>query len=144
MLTVKDILKTGALYGSNIKSGDKIKAFNGNLVNDVLDYLYYDSFENFTVTYLREGEEFTINVNKHENVSMGITFVDDGLELQTCRNKCIFCFVDQMPNGMRPSLYVKDDDYRQSFLTGNFVTLTNVSDEQIERIISNIAKMLCN
>ena len=135
MLTVKDIKKVGFLCDSNIRIGDQILAFNGNSVIDVLDYLYYDSLENFTITYLSNGEEFTLNVDKPDNVSMGLSFVSDGLELSTCRNKCIFCFVDQMPDGMRPSLYVKDDDYRQSFLTGNFVTLTNVSDEQIERII---------
>ena len=135
MLTVKEIKKTGYFNNFQVKVGDVITAFNGLAVEDILDYLYFDAFTNFTLTLIRNGEEITIPVSKGYDESMGLLFESDGLELTTCRNKCVFCFVDQMPNGMRPSLYVKDDDYRQSFLTGNFVTLTNVSDEQIERII---------
>lgn len=135
MLTVKEIKNNAAVVDCGILKGDNIYAFDGYDVEDVLDYAYYDSFANFTVGVERNGERFSIDVVKDENQTLGLVFEDDKLGLKTCRNKCIFCFVDQMPKGMRPSLYVKDDDYRQSFLCGNFVTLTNVSDKQIERII---------
>ena len=135
MLTVKEVKNTGVFSKLGIIAGDIIEKFNNFLVEDILDYLYYDASTSFTITVLRNGERLNFNVDKEENESMGAVFESDNLDIITCRNKCIFCFVDQMPSGMRPSLYVKDDDYRQSFLTGNFVTLTNVSDEQIDRII---------
>jgi len=119
-----------------LEPGDCITAFDGHKVQDVLDYTYYDSLEKFDMSVLtKSGESVTVRVEKDETKSLGLTFENDGLEIRTCHNDCIFCFVKQMPYGMRDSLYVKDDDYRQSFLCGNFVTLTNVSDEEIERII---------
>ena len=87
MLVVKDIKQTGFLYNSKIKVGDKITAFNSNAVVDVLDYLYYDSFEEFSITAIRDGNEFSVEVIKPETASMGLIFESDGLELQTCRNK---------------------------------------------------------
>lgn len=135
MLTVKEVKKSAYFYDANILPGDQIIAFDGYEVEDVLDYDYYDTFCKFTVTINRGGKEFTISVNKDDSQSLNLVFESDNLDVKTCRNKCIFCFVDQMPKGMRPSLYVKDDDYRQSFLCGNFVTLTNVTDKQIDRII---------
>ena len=81
------------------------------------------------------GEEVSVEIEKEDDETLGLSFLDDGLEIKTCYNDCIFCFVRQMPCGMRDSLYVKDDDYRLSFLHGNFVTLTNVTDEDVERII---------
>lgn len=135
MLTVKEIKKFGALIGADIQPGDNLIAFDGYEVEDILDYMYYDSFTDFTITVERGGIKKNVTVNKAENQTMGLSFVSDNLDVKTCYNKCVFCFVDQMPNGMRPSLYVKDDDYRQSFLCGNFVTLTNVTDKQIDRII---------
>ncbi|MBR5439804.1 MAG: DUF512 domain-containing protein [Clostridia bacterium] len=136
MLKVKSVQKNGIGYEIGIKKGDQITKFNGYEVKDILDYLYYDSLEFFTIEVLdANGVLSTAEVEKEENESLGLTFVSDGLEIKNCHNKCIFCFVDQMPKGMRPSLYVKDDDYRQSFLCGNFVTLTNLTNEDIERII---------
>lgn len=136
MLKVKSVQKNGIAYEIGIKKGDQITKFNGFEVKDILDYLYYDSLEFFTIEVLdTNGVLSTAEVEKDEGESLGLTFVSDGLEIKNCHNKCIFCFVDQMPKGMRPSLYVKDDDYRQSFLRGNFVTLTNLTDQDIERII---------
>lgn len=125
-------------YGEELgfEKGDAIVSFNGFAVVDILDYMYYDAQTEFEMQVLtKDGEEVTVEVDKYEDESLGLTFEDDGLNIRTCHNNCIFCFVSQMPKGMRPTLYVKDDDYRQSFLCGNFVTLTNVSDEEIERII---------
>lgn len=120
-------------YG--FKKGDKILRFDGFEAVDSLDYLFYDSKPNFTVTLLNsDGGERIIEVVKDEEESLNLTFkIQD--KIRTCRNKCVFCFVDQMGKGMRDSLYVKDDDYTMSFMCGNFVTLTNVDDSELERII---------
>ncbi len=118
-----------------LKKGDKIVAFDGYAAEDSLDYLFYDSKSSFTVSLLSsDGKERTVKVDKKEEESLNLTFKEND-KIRTCQNKCIFCFVDQMGEGMRKSLYVKDDDYTMSFMCGNFVTLTNVSDEEIERII---------
>ena len=136
MLKVKSVQKNGIGYEIGVKKGDQIVKFNGFEVKDILDYLYYDSLEFFTIEVLdKNGVLSTAEVEKEESESLGLVFESDGLEIKNCHNNCIFCFVDQMPKGMRPSLYVKDDDYRQSFLCGNFVTLTNLTDSDIERII---------
>ncbi len=116
--------------------GDEILAFDGFACEDELDYLYYVEAENFTMTVRdhRSGEETVLEVEKEEGEDLGLEFVKN-TSLKTCHNRCVFSFVDQMPKGMRESLYVKDDDYSMSFSCGNFVTLTNLSDEGLERII---------
>lgn len=137
MLKIKKVDKRK--YGYNylgLEPGDSLVAFDGNEICDLLDYTYYDSLSEFDLTVLtKDNEKVTVKVEKDEMQSLGLTFVDDGLKIKTCHNNCIFCFVKQMPCGMRDTLYVKDDDYRQSFLCGNFITLTNVSDEDLQRII---------
>ncbi len=116
--------------------GDEIVAFDGFPCEDELDYLYYCERERFSMTVRdKRGEgEVTVEVEKEEGEELGIEFFKD-TRIRTCHNHCVFCFVDQMPKGMRESLYVKDDDYGMSFSCGNFVTLTNLSDEGLERII---------
>ena len=119
----------------NIKKGDAILAFNGFEAVDSLDYLFYDSKEKFTIKLQKKnGEILEIEVDKDEEESLNLTF-EQNEKIRTCHNKCVFCFVDQMPPNMRKSLYVKDDDYVLSFMCGNFVTLTNLSEEELERII---------
>ena len=136
MLKITKVEKNS--YGAELgfEVGDAIIAFNGYKVVDVLDYAYFDAQTQFNITVLtKDNETVTVEVDKYEDESLGLVFEDDGLNIRTCHNNCLFCFVKQMPCGMRGSLYVKDDDYRQSFLCGNFVTLTNVSDEELQRII---------
>ncbi len=135
MLEISNVYKNSIADELGLKKGDKIVEFNGFKAQDVLDYLYYDSQSFFTVTVFSQGEEIEFEIEKDEDESLGVEFISDNLEIKKCRNKCVFCFVDQMPKGLRDSLYIKDDDYRQSFLRGNFVTLTNVSDGDIDRII---------
>ena len=135
MLTVKKTIRGGVARKYAIKKGDQILAFDGYDAVDILDYVFFDSKPSFTLTVGRKGKIREIAIEKEEDQSLGLLFVSDGLQLKTCRNKCVFCFVDQMPKGMRESLYVKDDDYRQSFLNGNFVTLTNLTKEEEQRII---------
>ncbi len=117
--------------------GDEIIGFDGHPYEDVLDYIFYDEAEKFTINVrTKDGETVDCEVEKLPEEKIGVEFDDDGqLVPIRCRNKCVFCFVDQLPKGMRDTLYVKDDDYRLSFVSGNYVTLTNVFDKEIERIL---------
>ncbi len=120
----------------HLKAGDEVIAFDGYPVEDILDYIFYDAKENFTMTVISDGDESTVEIDKDPDESLGITFgCDMELDPKRCKNKCMFCFVDQLPKGMRDTLYVKDDDYRCSFALGNYVTLTNVTDKDLERIV---------
>ena len=114
------------------KVGDELLKIGGYLVVDELDYLFYDNENKFDVEVLRNGKIKTIKVKKNQPLGLE---VDWDMKPAVCKNKCIFCFVDQLPQGMRESLYVKDDDYRFSFISGSYVTMTNVTDEDIDRII---------
>ena len=119
-----------------ILAGDKLISVNGYEIRDVLDYRFRICAPKLTVKVEREGSAVEFKIVKDEHDDLGLefeTYLMD--EKQTCRNKCIFCFIDQNPRGMRESIYFKDDDSRLSFLMGNYVTLTNMSDEDIDRII---------
>ena len=120
-----------------IEAGDVMLEINGNKIEDIFDYQYYTQDEYIEVLIQKPtGEEWLLEIDKEYDEDLGITF-ENGLmdEYRSCHNKCIFCFIDQMPKGMRDTLYFKDDDSRLSFLQGNYVTLTNMSDEDIDRII---------
>ncbi len=120
-----------------LESGDELVSINGIEIKDVLDYHYLIKDEEIMVLVRKpDGEEWELTIEKEFDEDLGIVF-EEGLmdEYRSCRNKCIFCFIDQMPPGMRETLYFKDDDARLSFLQGNYITLTNMSDEEIDRII---------
>ena len=120
-----------------IVAGDVLVEINGNKIEDIFDYQYYTQDEYIEVLIRKpSGEEWLLEIDKEYDEDLGITF-ENGLmdEYRSCHNKCIFCFIDQMPKGMRDTLYFKDDDSRLSFLQGNYVTLTNMSDEDVDRII---------
>ena len=120
-----------------IRAGDYILSLNGQEVEDIFDYEFLCREEEIELLVeTSEGEQILFEIEKDEDEEMGLSF-GAGLmdEYRSCRNKCIFCFIDQMPPGMRETLYFKDDDARLSFLQGNYVTLTNMSDKDIERII---------
>ena len=135
MLKINKVEKNSIGYEIGLASGDEILAFDGYDAVDILDYLYYDEKEFFTITVRQlNGDISTCEIEKYEDESLGLSFESDNLAIKTCHNHCIFCFIDQMPCGMRDTLYVKDDDYRQSFLCGNFVTLTNLTRADEERI----------
>ncbi len=136
MLKISEVEKHGIGRELRLKPGCAVIEFDGFPANDVIDYLYYDARESFTMRVAdARGKETDYEIEKDEDETLGLVFEDDGMSIKTCHNKCIFCFVDQMPCGMRKTLYVKDDDYRQSFLCGNFVTLTNLTDEDADRIV---------
>lgn len=120
-----------------LEPGDKIVAIDNAEIEDIFDYqfLIQDTYIEVLVE-TKDGEECLLEIEKDFDEDLGIEF-ENGLmdEYRSCHNKCIFCFIDQMPKGMRDTLYFKDDDSRLSFLQGNYVTLTNMSDHDIDRII---------
>ena len=119
-----------------IKSGDYLIGFDGFDAIDELDYLYYNEKENFNLEIQKKsGKKLIFDIEKYENESLGLNLEIKETSIKTCHNNCIFCFVKQMPKGLRESLYIKDDDYKYSFMFGNFITLTNLNDNDIERII---------
>ena len=136
MLKITKVKRNSIAKELGLEVGDEIIAFDGFACEDELDYLYYRETDGFTITVRdkRGKNEVTVEVEKEEGEDLGIEF-EKNTSIRTCHNRCVFCFVDQMPKGMRESLYVKDDDYGMSFSCGNFVTLTNLSDEGWERII---------
>ena len=121
---------------AGIRAGDRLVAVNGNLIHDVLDYRFYMIDTALTVEVERDSKPLTFHIKKEEYDELGLEFTDYLMDRQHhCANKCVFCFVDQLPKGMRETLYFKDDDSRMSFLFGSYVTLTNMTDEDIARII---------
>nr|WP_330363573.1 DUF512 domain-containing protein [Butyrivibrio sp. LC3010] len=120
-----------------IAAGDRLIAINDKPIEDIFDYQYMVQDEELTLLVRKpDGEEWELEIEKYYDEDLGIEF-DNGLmdDYRSCCNKCIFCFIDQMPPGMRETLYFKDDDARLSFLQGNYVTLTNMSDDDIDRIL---------
>lgn len=120
-----------------LEPGDVLLAVNDHEIEDVFDYHYYTNEEYLTVLVRKpDGEEWELEIEKEFEEDLGIEFESSLMDdYRSCRNHCIFCFIDQMPPGMRETLYFKDDDSRLSFLQGNYVTLTNMSDHDIDRII---------
>ena len=121
-----------------IEAGDRLIAINDNEVRDVIDYRYESANEYITLTIeKKDGELILYDIEKDVEESIGLNFVTPLLDTQkTCSNRCLFCFIDQMPPNMRDSLYIKDDDSRLSFLQGNYITLTNIKKEDFDRMIA--------
>lgn len=133
---IKAVVKNSPAYGKDIAAGDMLISVNGHDISDVLDYMYYSAEIDTELVLERNGKSHTVRIQKSEYDDLGLefeTFLMDSK--QSCCNKCIFCFIDQMPPNMRETLYFKDDDARLSFLQGNYVTLTNLSQKDIDRII---------
>ena len=117
-----------------IKAGDELLKINGKEIMDVLDFDFYMAEQNVTMTFKCGDGKY--KVVKTQSTDCGLEFETYLMDKQQhCKNKCIFCFIDQLPKGLRPSLYFKDDDSRLSFLFGNYITLTNISEHEVERII---------
>lgn len=126
-----------------IRPGDQLVTINGRKIIDWIDYQAFCSEEEIDLLIDRDGEEIEYSLEKDDWEPLGLTFDSQLLtKVRECVNKCIFCFVDQLPEHVRPSLRVKDDDWRLSLMMGNFVTMTNVSDRELERIIARHASPL--
>ena len=121
---------------AGIKAGDTLISINENEISDVLDYRFYLTERAVKLLLEREGEQIEILIKKGEYDDIGLEFETPLMDKkQTCRNGCIFCFIDQNPKGMRESIYFKDDDSRLSFIHGNYITLTNMTEKDIDRIV---------
>ncbi|MDW7680900.1 MAG: PDZ domain-containing protein, partial [bacterium] len=118
---------------AGIKPGDDIRKINGHVIRDAIDYRFYSSDEFLEIEFYRFGIPHTVQIEKEFDEAPGIIFKD--IRYKCCGNKCIFCFIDQNPPGMRPALYLKDEDYRLSFIYGNYVTLTSISRRALQRIV---------
>ena len=118
------------------RAGDVLVAIDGHPVEDVLDYEYWGCGERQRVTLRRGKREFTVRARRSDRTGLGLNFEEFLMDRpKACANHCVFCFVDQLPKGLRKPLYFKDDDARLSFLTGSYITLTNLSERELERII---------
>ena len=136
MVKILAVLPRSIAAKAGIHGGDVLVSINQNEIRDVLDYRFYLTDTNVSVTLMRDEESYTVHINKGEYDDIGLEFETPLMDKKhTCQNGCVFCFIDQLPPGMRESLYFKDDDDRLSFLHGNYVTLTNLKDADIDRII---------
>ena len=139
---IKSVEEGSIAWELGVEPGDELVSVNGETVEDVFDYRYLTEDVALTAVIRKgpgsaeAGEEWELEIEKDYGEDLGIEF-ESGLmdEYRSCRNRCIFCFIDQMPPGMRETLYFHDDDARLSFLQGNYITLTNMSDHDIDRII---------
>lgn len=136
-INIKDVIKASIAEELGIQKGDKLISLNGREVIDIIDYRYEMANEFVQVEIEKiSGERYVFEIEKDYNEEIGLVFEEEIIDRpKRCRNKCIFCFIDQLPKGVRKSLLFKDDDYRLSFLQGNFITLTNMNEEEIDRII---------
>ena len=134
---IKSVDPTSPLHGT-AQIGDTIVSINGNEILDVLDYKFFAYDRVLDVVLQRpDGERYTVHVKKPEGGDLGLDFGSYLMDApRSCANACVFCFIDQLPRGMRKTMYFKDDDARLSFLLGNYITLTNLSAREVERIIA--------
>lgn len=123
---------------AGVEPGDFLLSINEQSIKDIFDYRYYQASEELLLQIEKpDGEVWEIEIDKDESEDLGLEFEDSLIDgAKSCTNKCIFCFIDQLPKGMRETVYFKDDDSRLSFLTGNYVTLTNIKNEELQRIIN--------
>ena len=137
MTAVKAVTPRSPAHRAGVRVGETLTHINGHPIVDVLDYKFYGYDPRLELTLRSaDGAVRTLCVRKSEGEDLGLEFETYLMDrARSCANHCIFCFVDQMPPGMRPSLYFKDDDARLSFLLGNYLTLTNLSPREVQRII---------
>ena len=136
MVEIFDVEKGSLADAIGISCGDILLDINGNSIEDVLDYRFYLAECQVSLRVLRGGDELEFKIKKGEYDDIGLSFETALMDKKhSCKNGCIFCFIDQNPKGMRDTIYFKDDDSRLSFIHGNYITLTNMTDKDIDRII---------
>ena len=136
MVRITEVLDNSIAHSVGIKKDDFLVSVNGFEINDVLDYRFYLTEENVEIKIDRNGKELLFDIEKDQYDDIGLDFETPLMDKKhTCQNKCIFCFIDQLPKGLRETLYFKDDDSRLSFLHGNYITLTNLKKADVDRII---------
>lgn len=136
MVKITEVMLGSRAYKAGVSAGDTLISINGNSIKDVLDYRFYLTERRVELLLSRDGMEYSVKISKGEYDDIGLEFETPLMDKKhSCTNKCIFCFIDQNPEGLRESLYFKDDDSRLSFIHGNYVTLTNMTQEDVDRII---------
>ena len=136
MVKITEVEKGSLAEAAGLSVGDILVAINKNAINDVLDYRFYLAERKIKIEYESDGRRKKVKIKKDEYDDIGLGFATPLMdEKQRCKNGCIFCFIDQNPKGLRESLYFKDDDSRLSFIHGNYITLTNMNDADVERIV---------
>ena len=136
MVKITSVNKNSRAEKAGIVAGDVLVSINGNEINDVLDYRFYLTEKSVEFTLRRSEKSYSVKIKKGEYDDVGLEFETPLMDKKhSCKNGCIFCFIDQNPKGMRESVYFKDDDSRLSFIHGNYVTLTNMNDRDVDRII---------
>ena len=136
MVRITGVSARSRAHSAGLGTGDILVSINGHDISDVLDYRFYLTEKTLDIVYLRDGKKHAVTLKKDMYDDIGLDFETPLMDKKhSCENKCIFCFIDQNPPGMRESIYFKDDDSRLSFLHGNYITLTNLRDHDIERII---------
>ena len=133
MISVRDIEGSSLAARAGFRRGDRILAVNGEEIRDLIDFQVHSADSQLLFEVEREGEIYAVEIDRVHGENMGIHFEE--MRLRRCNNKCVFCFLHQMPKGLRRSLYFEDDDYRLSFLHGSYVTLTNMREKDLQRII---------
>ena len=137
MVKIKAVVPHGIADAMGIRDGDVLVSINGHEIRDVLDYRFYLTDTSVRLSLLRDASPLSVRLSKGEYDDIGLEFETPLMDKKhTCTNRCVFCFIDQLPQGMRETLYFKDDDDRLSFLHGNYVTLTNLKDSDIDRLIT--------
>ena len=136
-VVIKQVIKGSPAYKAGVRAGDTLVSLDKNEIMDVLDYRFYQENEKLTLEYINsKGKLKSAKIKKGEFDELGLEFETYLMDKKhSCRNKCVFCFIDQLPKGLRDTLYFKDDDSRLSFLFGNYITLTNITEHEVERII---------
>jgi putative radical SAM enzyme (TIGR03279 family) len=136
MVKITSVDKNSRADKQGIIAGDVLVSINGNEIIDVLDYRFYLAEREVNIALLRDGEEFEVKIKKGEYDDIGLDFETPLMDKKhSCKNGCIFCFIDQNPEGLRDSIYFKDDDSRLSFIHGNYITLTNMTQKDVDRIV---------
>ena len=133
-LVIRSLPRGGALFMSGLRPRDRVTAVNGHGIADELDFYYHAAGDFLEIDIERGGREGTVEVERAPGASLEVEFYEK--PVNRCTNRCVFCFIDQMPKGLRRSLYIKDEDFKHSFLNGNYVTLTAASSEDLRRIAS--------
>lgn len=143
MFEVDSVAAGSPAERAGIIKGDKIISINSQKLIDYVDYVYFCAIDELRVKLIREDKTITVNVDNNEGEDLGLEFTTSLMgRKRVCGNKCIFCFVDQLPRGMRKSLYLKDEDWRYSLIMGNYVTMSTISKDELRRIIKRKASPL--
>jgi len=132
-IQINNIHPGGLAEESGLRPGDILFSINSHKLRDVIDFMFYSADEDLVMDIKRDGKTTTLHANRKDSREFGADFKP--FKVMTCRNNCIFCFVRQLPKGLRKTLYIKDEDYRMSFLYGNYITLSSMTKEEKRRII---------